>query len=57
MNSQRASLESSQSTENKKITTMLTDDTSMLNLFIGLQKLLASSSLDLKASEGSQRYD
>lgn len=57
MNSQRTSLESSNSAAEKRISSMLTDETSMLNLFIGLQKLLASSSLDLKASEGAQRYD
>lgn len=57
MNSQRTSLESSHSSANRMITSMLSDESSMLNLFIGLQKLLASSSLDYKASEGAQRYD
>lgn len=36
---------------------MLKDQSSMLNLFIGMQKLLNASSLDKTVTHGGRRYD
>jgi hypothetical protein len=57
MNSLKTSLRSSNSNSGGQIDRMLKDQDSMLNLFIGLQKLLNASSLDRTVTHGGKRYD
>ena len=57
MNSLKTSLRSSNTDSGAKIGKILKDDGSLLNLFIALQKLLATSSLDGTAPQGGKRYD
>lgn len=57
MNSLKTSLRSSNSETGGQIGSMLKDEGGMLNLFIGLQKLLNSSSLDKTVTHGGRRYD
>mmetsp|Transcript_42571 Transcript_42571/g.65287 ORF Transcript_42571/g.65287 Transcript_42571/m.65287 type:complete len:276 (-) Transcript_42571:764-1591(-) len=56
MNSLKTSLRSSNSQSGNIIEGMLSQQGSLLNFFISLQKLLSTSSLDSEASEG-RRYD
>jgi len=57
MNSLKTSLRSSNTDSGFQIERILKADDSLLNLFIALQKLLSTSSLDGTASQGGKRYD
>jgi len=57
MNSLKTSLRSSNTDSGFQIDRILKADDSLLNLFIALQKLLSTSSLDGTASQGGKRYD
>lgn len=57
MNSLKTSLRSSHSDSGGEVDKMLKDENSMLNLFVKMQKLLATSSLDRTVTHGGKRYD
>ena len=57
MNSLKTSLRSSRTDSGQQVEKMLKDNESMLNLFVILQKLLATSSLDKTVTHGGKRYD
>jgi hypothetical protein len=57
MSSLKTSLRSSDSTSGSNIEKMLKNENSLLNLFIALQQLIGSSSLDNNISGPGIRYD
>jgi len=57
MNSLQASLRSGAAESGSLLRSMLGEEESLLNLFSSMQKLLCSSSLDPRVTDGGERYD